>query len=238
MDLNIPLVQLVRNDTKDRYGINWYEGPNKRKYMNVTGILTWASAKGLANWRTRNTANQQEKISRPKRDRGLRFDRLVHKYLRGEEVEPDEDLKLIWCNFLKLKIEHRIESYKQNFVVKSDTCGFAGEADDLATIMGEPVILDWKVGKKRNTHDLQTAAYRFAAMEGGINVPKLGTAVAVVEDDFCKLYRTKAVDQTTHAFAAIFDFVKYDMYYTLKEMEWPWLGTWATELMEVPDGSF
>jgi hypothetical protein len=49
--------------------------------------------------------------------------------------------------------------------VGSETYGFCGTADFVGTILGEPVVLDWKSGPVRETTGMQLSGYEIALRE-------------------------------------------------------------------------
>lgn len=204
-------------------------------YFGVTSICDYATAKDLQSWMTNNTKAHVEKKQNEGKKRGSDLHMYFQKYFTGEDFQIPKEYEMAFDNFIDLVQKHSIKVHKSEFVVRNDLCGYAGQVDAFGEANGKPCILDWKTGKRsgRMTSP-QIAAYRKAYMQMNPELKECGLAFLHVPADGveAKFFEVENIAAVTHAFAAAFDMVRFLRYYDLKAMNWKWLGTKATQLME------
>jgi len=95
--------------------------------------------------------------------------RLIERYLKGDEFDLTKysfEVQNGFDAFLKFKKEHLDFTHETEVPIVSEKHLYGGTLDWVGKLKnGKNYILDWKVGKKRDTHRLQLSAYRSAYLE-------------------------------------------------------------------------
>lgn len=176
-----------------------YETPTGLAYPSVTSVLSFHSAKSIAQWRARVGTEEANKVSSRASRRGTSIHALCENYLLGEDVKPNpfdiEMFSSIQPYLDKIDNIHCLET--QLF---SHHLEVAGTVDCIAEYEGKLCIIDFKSSSKLKQRDwihgyfMQTSAYAVMFEEmTGIPVGRLLIIIGV-DDQSPQIFHEKRND--------------------------------------------
>lgn len=131
-------------------GVRRYVTPSGSKYPSITTVISWQSAKAIAEWRSRVGNDVANAISRKATRRGTAFHSLCENYLRNEEVLGENvsyDVKDLFYS-----VRHVLDRIDNVHCIEtqlySDYIGVAGTTDCVAEYEGTLSIIDFKTASK------------------------------------------------------------------------------------------
>ena len=169
-----------------------YLTPSGKRYPSITSVMSWQSARAIADWRARVGSEEANRISRQATRRGTALHNVCESYLRNEDVLGENVTPDVVSMFTSIKyiLDNSIDNiHCIETRLYSDYIGVAGTADCIAEFDGKMSIIDFKTSrkikeKKHITHYfMQTAGYAVMYEElFGIPVPQI-VIIMVCEDD-------------------------------------------------------
>lgn len=144
-----------------------YRLPNGEIAINVTAISGLmddgkSGAFAGAAMKLRDQGLNYHTVWKAKTDRGTRVHGHLESFLRGEDIDQQDDEKGYVDGLERFILEVHPTLISQEEIVLSDL-GYGGRFDLLAEINDEVALIDLKTGKEYPIeHALQLSAYRFA----------------------------------------------------------------------------
>jgi CRISPR/Cas system-associated exonuclease Cas4 (RecB family) len=172
-------------------GSRKYVTPSGNRYPSITSVMSWQSAKGIAEWRARVGADEANRISKNATRRGTALHGICENYLLNEEV-LGENVPVDVMGMFK-SIKYILDASIDNIHcietrLYSDYIGVAGTVDCIAEFDGKMSVIDFKTSRKIKEkkyishYFMQTAGYAIMYEELlGIPVPQ--TVIIMVSED-------------------------------------------------------
>lgn len=172
-------------------GVRRYVTPSGNKYPSITTIMSWQSAKAIAEWRSRVGTEEANRISKQATRRGTALHNICERYLQNEDIlgENVSFESRYMFNAIKPVLDNNIENiHCIETRLYSNFLGVAGTTDCIAEYNGKMSIIDFKTArkikeKKHISHYfMQTAGYAIMYEElTGIPVPQI--VIIMVSDE-------------------------------------------------------
>ena len=189
VDLELPT--LDRN-TID--GVRYYDGPNGKKLVSITSVISWINRQIFIDWRKKVGTEEADKITKKATSRGTDMHPLAESYLQNKDLPSVQPLseylfKQAKPDLNKIDNIHAIETS-----LYSEHLGIAGTVDCIGEYNGELAVIDFKSSKKPKPREwidhyfVQCAAYACMLFEmTDISVKKF-VIIMSCENGECVVY--------------------------------------------------
>lgn len=172
-----------------------------RLYPSVTNILSIISkGKGFEKWLGNQTSYEAAELEKRRAaQRGSLVHDIIETELKGRKIEIEDNVRNYYRGFERFRAEHSLRIKKENieFVVWSESLGYAGTVDLFGTLDGvKNCIIDIKTSKYIYlSAAIQVAAYANALSECKKIVPN---AVLILQLNRESGYDLRIIDWQSH----------------------------------------
>jgi hypothetical protein len=157
----------------EKNGKRLYLTPTGEKYPSITTVLSWFSAKSIAEWRRRVGEATANKISTRAATRGTDVHKLCEDYLNNVDIDYSKYVPTTLETFYpmrKVLDKHITDVYTQEASLYSHHLGLAGSVDCISKFDGKLSVIDFKTSTKSMIGDKYGKLEKYFRQAAGYSV--------------------------------------------------------------------